>query len=308
MAFDVPRLLQALGIQARLRPGGELWAPCPSHQEVEPSWSINAEGSHFCFGCGFNGGPVELVMQCYGFAARASALEWLEKHGLGNRIRVGDVRLVVANAAHGAFRMPEGVVVKPLRQWPTPILRYVIARGITPEQVQRWRIGYAVDGRLHGRVVFPFHNEDGRLASYSARTYEDSTLRYRTPSEDKEHPDPAALFGPVHWPPVQPDGRRDGPLVVTEGAIDALACERAGAGAVAALSGSSTVINPGKLARLSSFKEIVVATDPDRAGQRVWTQLQPLRRWATLHRARIPTGSDAAQLSKAELEAALWER
>ena len=86
--IDVPRLLEALGIEARRR-GHDLWAPCPfpDHKDKEPSWHItNNEGSpdhglHHCFGCKQGGSAVDLVMAVIG-TSYPSARAWLVDRGI----------------------------------------------------------------------------------------------------------------------------------------------------------------------------------------------------------------------------------
>ena len=295
--IDVAKLLKELGIDAR-RKGDEWWAPCPlpGHSEKIASWSISNEfGGHHCFGCGRQGGATMLVADVIGITY-SSAHTWMRERGVVlEDLPVMDVAFVAAPVVGRAFVLPREVVQLPLDRWVTPARRYVASRGITAEQVARWRLGYVVDGWLAGRIVFPFADECGVVGSWSARTFTGG-IKYLTPPEASAF-DPAALFGPAYW-----TGRRD-VLVVTEGAIDALACERAGAPAIAALSGSA--LSPGQIARLATFGAIIVATDPDDAGERAAEALMALGRWCDVRRAKIPKGKDAASMQQSELRAAL---
>lgn len=302
--IDVPALLDALSVRARRR-GRDWWAPCPNdeHDERTPSWHIRDEpgarghAGHYCFGCKWGGGPAELVMGAYGFAARSSAVAWIEDRGLdSDDVPPLDVELVVETPFRVPFSMPRECVTGPLAGWPTIIRRYVEGRGITAAQVRRWRVHYAVDGSWGGRVVFPFTDEQGVLRNISARSFVGHDRRYRTGAEEKGA-DPDALFGPRHWPA---DRRR---VVITEGAVDALACERAGAEAVAALSGSDFSAENALL--IGTFPEVVIATDPDGAGEAVALAMRGLSRWVRVRRATIPGGKDAASMPARQLRRAL---
>ena len=303
--IDVPRMLAALGIEARAR-GSDWWAKCPypDHVEKDASWHIeNSPGSpthglHHCFGCAQGGGPIELVAAVIGCTYSGAQLWMTEKQLYSADVARGlDVGMRVKPVATAGFRLPVEFVRRPLADWPTPVRRYVAARGITPGQVERWGIGYVVDGRLAGRVVFPICDEHGVEQGYSARTFVGDERRYLTP-HTREQPDPGAIFGAEYWA-----GRR-AEVVVTEGAIDALACERAGAGCVAALGGSR--LSREQLLVLGSFERLLVATDPDLAGERVAAELRDaLGRWRQVRRVRLPAGTDAAKLPVEALRAAL---
>jgi hypothetical protein len=292
--MQIDRLLQLLGVEARAR-GAEWWAPCPCHEEKKASWSIRENGVHYCFGCGFGGSPADLVRQVFGFAALGSAVGWLQEHGFGEEQRqVVDAVVVVAPLrGRGAFKLPPGVVVAELEDWPTPIRRYAVSRGLTWAQVHRWRIGYAVSGRLAGRVVFPVQAEDGTVGGYQSRAYAGAQPPHLTPHSN-EHPDGSLVWGMLHWPP--PAQRKQGWVVVVEGALDAAACERCGARWVAAVGGSKP--NPMQLARLAQFGRIVVATDGDQAGDDAAATLAALGRWSTVLRVPIPRGEDCRSLEK----------
>lgn len=290
---DGERLLERLGIPYDVR-GDDLWGPCPNpdHQEREPSWHIKAvTGVHHCFGCHFSGGPAQLVMTAYGFAAWASAFDWLREQNLFvDQPSTGVVIEHIGRQLNGEFVLPVGEYIDDWARWPEVVRYYAVGRGIEEPQVARWRLLFAASGRLAGRVVFPFRDQAGRLKSYSARSFTGSDLRFLTPHAD-EGSDVEAMFGPEFWP-ARNDRKT---VVVTEGAIDGMACERAGAPAIAALSGSN--LTGGHFAALGSFDEILIATDRDKAGERVAEQLMRLARWKRVGRVDIMPGYDCASIA-----------
>lgn len=315
--IDVPLLLEKLNIDAEKK-ADEWWACCPNHDEKTGSWSIKddpgAEGhaSHFCFGCGFGGGPYDLVMKVYGFAAFASAKDWVARHGIDLEESVPlDARVRVKRSRRRkGFTLPKGVVgLGTPKTWVTPVKRYRKERGITSRQVRRWGIGYALHGWLAGRIVFPIRDAGGKLASYSARSFDGRKPKYKTPDvkpskRQRESdvpfykPDLNIPFGAQHW-----DGRDT--IVVTEGVINALACERAGATNIAALDGSH--IQRGQIMRIGTFNEVILASDPDTAGDKLAEELSILRRWCRFRRAMLPEGQDAATMRRDELTEALFD-
>lgn len=317
----VEAALARLGIDARRR-GREWWALCPNdnHKDRSPSWHIRdqpghkKDGMHNCYPCGFGGTLVSLVAHALKISDD-SAREWLggEEDAPIPQATVLDVR-PRERLRVGDFKLPAGVAFAPLASWPSEAAAYARSRGLTPEQVDRWEIGFAVEGMLRGRIVFPVRDMWGRIRSYSARSYAGSVMKYRTPDE-REAADPAAVFGERHWPGRGSDenpGSR-GRVYVFEGAINALAGERAlmthgfdvtdpridapdGAvvdgmerrGSVwwpvehphiAALSGSSNALPDQSIRqaiarKLATFDTVVIATDADVAGDRAWEELR----------------------------------
>lgn len=298
-SVDVKRLLKALAIKATHKGGGEYWARCPfkGHNERTGSWSIRDKeghpkhGLHHCFGCGREGGPIDLVMLrmdvSYGFAR-----DWIEERGLWNEKPFSfEVELVRRHAPTDVFELPEGVTaLGKLTQWSPPAREFAInERGLTIDQVARWGAGYAPTGTLAGRIVFPTRDDQGRLRNFSARSYRGHRIKYLSGKRD-EGADPGVVFGSYHWP----DDRDT--VFVSEGVLNALANERAGARAVAALDGSELLSE--HLLALGTFKRIIVVTDNDKAGDKAWKKFQGLARWKPIERVNLPKGSDSNDLEQ----------
>ena len=303
--IDVARLLTELGIPFK-RVGRELQALCPSpaHQDHKPSWSIRNQpgssktGAHHCHSCGFGGGPVALVSAVTGLEWDA-ARDWMIERGLAGDLpdAAASVHVEVFGEDRFDFKMPPEFCARPLNRWVTSARRYAVERGLTEGQVERWGIGYAVDGRLAGRIVMPIRDERGRLCNYTARAFDGSEPRYLHASR-KEHPNEGAVFGSHLW------GERRDRLVVNEGELNALACERAGESCVAALSGSN--VTPDAIGLIASFEHVIILTDPDQAGDTAAGKLyNALARWRRVDRIRLPEGQDAAMLDRASLSAIL---
>jgi DNA primase len=309
---DVPGLLAALGLKST-RKGKELWAPCPFHSEEDASFHVRDQEGHLkhgfwrCFGCKEGGTAVSLVRRLQNLETGEEAYRWLREHGLvGEALLPPAVTVTVVDhrvSRRSLFRLPGGVVVDELAHWPSTARRYAESRGITPDQVERWGLGWAIEGRLTGRLVFPVFDRNGKLASYAARSFVGSPVRYLTPDR-RENPDMASLFGEHLW------SRGNGLVVVAEGAINALSIERVAPAAlhpetaVVALLGSEP--HPSQVARLAQSPRVLVASDPDRAGNDLWRKLRgSLARWTKVARVEFPEGTDAAELSPTDLSALL---
>jgi DNA primase len=307
-AVDVRALLMALGLDAKRE--GDLWkARCPNHSEKTPSWTIidrpgdEKHGLHHCFGCEFNGTAVKLVSHVTGLSM-PGAIDWINERAMGRSAPISRIVVEHAPLTGRVFEFPREVCFDPLDAWVRPAREYLLKRHITREQVERWHIGYAVDGRLAGRIVIPVFDSRGRPASYMARTFVDHPRRYMGPDEAKERPDLGAVFGEQHWPQI--DLR--GVIIVTEGAINGLACERVSKLPIAALAGSSIRLT--HLMKIATFKRVLILTDPDPAGDKAADEISgALSRHATTLRVRLPVGMDADGVPphqlKDEIETAL---
>lgn len=296
---DVPLLLERLGIEGKRR-GREIWACCPlpGHEERTPSWQIKDDpdgakhGLWRCLGqCHDGGTPVTLVQKVLGCTYR-EAEGWIRDEKLGNSTSYLCVQLQQPAPLPAGFVLPAGTVIAPLRAWVSPARAYAERRGLTEAQVERWGLGYSVDGRLAGRIVLPWRDARGQLTGYTARTYLANPKKYLEPDAE-EGADRSAVYGEQHWSPA---GERS-TVVVTEGGLDGLAVERAAAMPFGAVCGS--VLLPGHVARLSTWQEVVIASDPDKAGRGLAGAIyDALARWTRVRFATLPAGYDCAKLER----------
>jgi len=125
---------------------------------------------------------------------------------------------------------------------------YLENRGVTKEDIVRWKIGYCVRGAYEGRIVVPSFDEEGYVNYFVARAYDNNWRKYMNPSLSKD-----MVFNHLYI-----DWSSD--IVLTEGVFDAI---KAGPNSIPLL--GSTLRENSKL-----FQEIVkndaaifVALDPD---------------------------------------------
>lgn len=306
---DVQRVLRRLGIEGDVY-GDHLVAICPFHGGKKPHWRVRLRGErrglHWCFSCQEGGDLYDLVMQVRDYGTRAAAVGWVEEHfgaATEEDLAIPTIEMVTGFAQRRTLRMPAGVTIgEPLEVWPTLVREYLELRGITRAQVTRWGIGYAVDGRLHGRIVIPIRDVYGELASYVGRAWHEMPKRFLYPREE-EGQDLEVLFGEQYWPrPIQ----MRGDVVVTEGAIKSLAVERVfPAVCQAAIGGSDVRLM--HVTKLGTFRRVVVLTDADPAGERAGFELQAALAGTTrVERVRLPPGQDADKLPPQELKERLW--
>lgn len=276
----VEKVLSKLGLEARLN-AGRWWTrtcPMPRHKTHNAAhefqnFFVRADDSHepgvwHCYSCKAGGKTIVGLVAILRQISYREALLWVRAIEdaeppapfLRVRFEDKDVR---------SFRLPLGVEHEPLECWNTVAREYAVSRGITADQVQRHRIGYALMGKLSGRIVFPVFDGRGKLANYTGRTFVGDPVRYMSASKWEE-PDLSVFWGEHLWPPIEK--RRV--LVLFEGAINGMAIERAlpvGDVYLGGLFGSN--FEEGKALKLGAWRRIVVATDPDAAGDEVFRDI-----------------------------------
>lgn len=322
--FDVARVLERLNLDATKK-GRRFWGLCPNreHNDASPSWAMwsndskKKAGLHYCFSCKFHGNLPQLVayvlrltipMRDDGSTDFSAAFEWL-KGDVVAQPPPKPVVVTISPIKRAGFALPSEVCFAPLDEWPSIARRYVIApppkgRGVTPAQVERWGIGYAVDGdHLGGRIVLVVRDGNGRPTSYTGRAFDGSERRYSNPRE-REHADKAAIFGEEHWP--HHAARAGSRIYAAEGAFKVLAVERAlGAVPLGGLMGSN--IHPRHLLKLSGFGEVVYLEDFGLAGKLAADKLEAsLGRRLRFSRVMMSERKDADDLPTSELRRLLW--
>jgi hypothetical protein len=312
LEVDVPELLARLGIEAT-RKGREWWCCCPFHEERTASFQIrdcpedpDKHAMWRCLGaCHDGGGAAELVRRRLDLGTIREAIAWMRAGGAA-RVRepaLGAPELVAPArppARRGSFALPPGVQFRPLEDWPRAAREYAEQRGLQAWQVERWGVGVAVDGRLAGRIVFPWRDDRGIVRGYTARAF----LGGIRPHDEPDEKDGAArgfVLGEGRWPA---GGRSV--VVAVEGMWDGLAVERACGVCFGAARGSH--LSPAHASKFATFQEVVACADPDKAGKSYAEALRAaLGRWTRFRVVEVPPGFDPAKLERRRGPAALAE-
>lgn len=320
-----------IGRRTKLARSGRNWkACCPFHNEKSPSFYIYDDHYH-CFGCGAHGDAVSFVMQSEGAGFMEAVERLASEAGLdvpkptpeaAKRERTArDLHAVMA-AAEAAFarrlNLPEG----------QPALDYLLKRGLTPETIRDFGLGWASGTRgaiaadlapegvtaaqlleaglvregeggeaprdfFFNRVIFPIRDRRGRTIAFGGRTLGDGQPKYVNSPETPLFSKRRALYGLDRAKEATFRGAR---LLAAEGYMDVIALHQAGfGGAVAPLGTALTEDQLQELWRL--HPEPVLCFDGDAAGGRAaarvamlaLAQLAPER---SLRLATLPAGED----------------
>lgn len=251
-----------------------------------------------CYGCKESGWPVQLVQQMLKLKTQQEAGVWLRdmpavEHPLPRRVQVIHVPMVRRLAVPAAVEF---------ECWPARYADYLDGR-MPRDQRDRWGLGFVrkdSESELADRVWIPAHDAGGRLLSYTARAIGKARRRYREPRRE-EGASGAAIFGELLWPSLPRDV-----VVVVEGAFNGLAVERCAPRPVAfaALMGSS--LDTLQVLKLTTFGRVVLATDPDKAGEKAARALKAaLARYTKVTQMPLPPGQDCDSIPPDDLRALL---
>ncbi|MDE3148976.1 MAG: DNA primase [Acidobacteriota bacterium] len=283
---------------------------CPFHKEKSPSFSVHAVRQFYhCFGCGVSGDVFSFVgkIENVGFpeAVRIVAQKCgiplpkrefsspEEAAGARLRAKLLDLHETAAAWFEEQLRGPEGAVAR----------EYLAGRGMTPEGMKAFRIGYAPDSfnalrdRLSGmadnetlrasglfsskehedgtqgpiydrfrkRVMFPISNESGRVIAFTARTLE--TGEKAGPKYINSPETPLYQKGQVlfNLDKAKTAIRQAGFALLVEGQMDCISVYLRGIQNVIATSG--TAFTEQQVAILKRHtSNVAVNFDPDAAG------------------------------------------
>lgn len=93
-------------------------------------------------------------------------------------------------------------------------LRFLLNRGLTKHDLYRYNVGFCMDGPYENRIIIPSYDSNQHLNYFIARTFNNSTLKYKNPEASKN----VVVFeSQINW---------DYPLVLVEGMFDAIKVRR----------------------------------------------------------------------------------
>ncbi|WP_404471397.1 DNA primase [Vreelandella venusta] len=299
-------VVEVVGERVQLKKAGRNYAGlCPFHQEKSPSFTVSADKQFYhCFGCGAHGNALRFLME-YDKLPFPEAVEQLAGR-LGIEVpregaddpraqqrekkRKEGVNLleVAASFYRERLKMQEGQSAQ----------RYLQSRGLSPEVVSTYGIGYAPGGwealkqhlsdkgigepvqveygllihredtgrtydRFRDRVMFPIRDLRGRTIAFGGRVMGDEQPKYLNSPETPVFHKGRELYG--LYEARQASSKLE-QLVIVEGYMDVVALAQYDIhNAVATLGTATTEDHLSRLFRLVS--RVVFCFDGDRAGR-----------------------------------------
>ncbi|HLD19719.1 MAG TPA: DNA primase [Patescibacteria group bacterium] len=295
-----------IGEYVRLTPAGKnLKGLCPFHREKTSSFMVSPEKEMWhCFGCAKGGDLFSFVMEIEGIEFPEALRILAERAGVqlsripqpqkNKKTRVLDLLALLAQWYHQSFSLSQsGIIAR----------EYAQKRGLAPETIQAWQIGYAPDlwdaglvfaekkgfthdelresgmfivksdgamyDRFRHRLMFPIRDHRGMVVGFGGRILDGAKTdpgeaKYINSSQTLVYDKSMVLFGLYQ---ARGAIREAGEAVIVEGYMDVVSSHQAEVKNVVAASG--TALTSAQARILKRYTSTVsFAFDNDSAGLR----------------------------------------
>lgn len=281
------------------RSGRDYVCACPFHSEKTPSCHIySGSQSFYCFGCGVGGDVISFIrnierleyIESVKFLAQRAGLPFPEDNyddtASAKRVRMLEMNREAARYFRDQLLLPTG----------KEGLDYLLDRGLTPNTIKRYGLGYAPDGwhnlhfylrskgysddemeaaallsrnnnnrydKFRRRVMFPIIDRRGNVIAFGGRALEkDAHAKYLNSDETLVFQKRENIFS-LNFA----KNTKEKCLILCEGYMDVIALNQAGFdNAIATLGTAITAQQANLMKRYAS--EVVICYDSDEAGQK----------------------------------------
>jgi|TARA_Y100000310_G_scaffold2966_1_gene3941 DNA primase len=167
-----------------------------------------------------------------------------------------------------------------------PVRKYLNSRGVSKNDILKWKIGYCFFGEYEGRVVVPSFNLDGNVDYFVARSYNSDWRKYLNPPVSKN-----IIFNELYI-----DWSSD--LSIVEGVFDAIIAENSVPILGSTLSEKHKLFN--KI--IENDTPIYIALDPDAEAKTLRLIKKLIEYDVEVYKVNIHPYSDVAEMSKKEYQ------
>lgn len=306
--LDTANILDVVSDFVSLRKRGVSYVGlCPFHSDRNPSFYVNpARNICKCFSCGEGGSPVHFIMkheqmdyhEALRYLAKKYHIEIREREETDEEKRMASERqsLFIVNEFAQQFfveqlhNTPEGQTIG---------LEYFRERGLRPETIQKFGLGYSPEGRsaltesalssghrlerligaglslqydegkpavdrFRGRVIFPVRNLAGKYVAFGGRIMgkRDKVAKYVNSPESLIYSKSRELYG-LYW--AKGAIAKQDKCYLVEGYTDVLSMSQSGIENVVSSSGTALTVEQIRLIKRFT-SNITVLYDGDSAG------------------------------------------
>jgi len=297
------RIEDVVGEYVKLRKSGpsRYMGLCPFHSEKTPSFTVHVVHQFYkCFSCGAGGDVVKFVMEKEGLSFWEALKQLAERYGipLPKRSQYSDEDSRLRGSAFEMHEMAQEAFRANLENAAGEAARaYLARRGVAPETIAQFGLGYAErsgqalvrmfgkrslssaqmeqsglvgkrqDGsfydRFRNRLMFPIHNESGKIIGFGGRALAaDDEPKYLNSPETAIYKKSYVLYN-LHR--AKETIRKQDRVILVEGYMDAIGVTAAGVSNVVASCGTSLTAQQVQAMKRHSAR-IAVNFDPDAPG------------------------------------------
>lgn len=310
---DAASLEEVIGQYVKLvQRGRNLLGLCPFHTETKPSFTVAPDkGIFHCFGCGAGGNVFSFLMQYHRLSFPEAVQELARRYGIPLTFKdlgpEGDQRARKRTLAYEINKLAAAFYQATLKgQDGKEAQEYLAQRGLTPEVIQAFHLGYAPDewdglrghlqnrgisldaaqevglllarpqggfyDRFRHRIIFPIQDRQGRVIAFGGRIIGQGEPKYLNSPESVLYFKGRNLYG---LPQAAEALRQTGLALVVEGYLDLLALQVRGIANVLATLGTALTREQVRLLK-GLASRVVLVFDGDAAGARAMQRALPL--------------------------------
>lgn len=269
--------------------GDEVLFFCPKCKHHKKKLSVNLDKNKFqCWVCGYRGNNVRRLIRRHGSFQQQQ--EWAK---IDDTIEIASFEDVfsteqeIEEKVEQVIDLPETfktLCSGSLSLATRPIFRFLHERGVSKQDILKWKMGYCSSGDYKERVIIPSFNEDGDINYFIARTYGNDWMKYKNPPASRD-----IVFNELYV-----DFNDD--LIIVEGVFDAIV-----AGNAVPILGSSLREDSKLLKKVVEHDTpVYIALDPDVEAKAMRLIKKMLTLDIEVYKIDIAPYDDVGEMSKKE--------
>ncbi len=336
---DAARIEEVVGQYVQLtQKGKNLLGLCPFHADTSPSFTVAPEkGIFHCFGCGAGGNVFSFLMLHQRLSFPEAVQELARRYGIplsfkelgpegarsaGKRTLAYEINKVAASFYQATLNSAIGA----------PGREYLAKRGLTPEVIKAFHLGYAPDewdslrrhlqgrnlelaaaqdaglllprtsggfyDRFRDRIIFPIFDRQSRVVAFGGRSIGKGEPKYLNSPESQLYSKGRTLYG---LPQASEALRLSGVALVVEGYLDLISLQVHGIANVLATLGTALTREQVRLLK-SLADKVVLVYDGDAAGVKAMQRAFPLfaQEGLPVRALALPAGQDPDDYARSQ--------
>jgi DNA primase len=304
--LDIVDVIQHYGVALKRQSSGQRYVGlCPFHSEKSPSFSVQSTlGYYYCFGCSASGDVFKFVQQIENLTFPETLKVLAERYGIPmpERQRTNDPETQRYAALLEMHEIAATLFQDNLRgSAGSDARRYLESRGVTRAAIDEFRLGLSDTSSqqlfqrlqrfgpelleesslvikresggyydyFRGRLMFPIHNEAGKVIGFGGRALRTGDEPKYLNSRGTKLYDKKAVLYNLHRAKI--DARKQERMILVEGYMDVIGIYSSGIHEVVAVSGTALGHEQVRaikrqISQRQGGGQVILNLDSDRAG------------------------------------------